>query len=157
MGFSFRNGILRAARRHDGRQSVTLQRFGFFSELAHGHQEGGSIREWQQGASYDDQARVAGYLDSGAPLAATSAPAVDVLHPDRPVIGPTTVLTDGEWVWPSDLAHFVRRHGVTVPASFRERMRRVGWLVPTMTDEQVGDVALRVRQGIGGRSEPAGS
>jgi len=32
-------------------------------------------------------------------------------------------LTDGRWVWPSDLGHYVREHGITLPSDFVEHVR----------------------------------
>lgn len=39
-------------------------------------------------------------------------------------------LTDGEFVWPEGLAHYVERHAVRLPDWFVGRMREHGWRVP---------------------------
>jgi hypothetical protein len=39
-------------------------------------------------------------------------------------------LTDGQWVWPEGLAHYVQRHWVCLPDEFMETMRSNGWRVP---------------------------
>jgi hypothetical protein len=39
-------------------------------------------------------------------------------------------LTDGEWVWPQGLAHYVQRHWVCLPDEFVETMRVNSWRVP---------------------------
>jgi hypothetical protein len=36
-------------------------------------------------------------------------------------------LTDGEWVWPEGLAHYVERHAVVLPEIFIEHCRSRGW------------------------------
>jgi hypothetical protein len=38
-------------------------------------------------------------------------------------------LTDGEWVWPQGLPHYVRCHGIRLPPPFIESMRKAGWRV----------------------------
>jgi hypothetical protein len=38
-------------------------------------------------------------------------------------------LTDGEWVWPEGLAHYIERHSVILPEEFRAKMRQCGWAV----------------------------
>jgi hypothetical protein len=38
--------------------------------------------------------------------------------------------TDGEWIWPEGLAHYVERHNVVLPDEFVETMRRNSWKVP---------------------------
>ncbi|MEU9407859.1 hypothetical protein AB0E08_19555 [Streptomyces sp. NPDC048281] len=46
------------------------------------------------------------------------------------LVGCSSLLTDGAWVWRRDLAHYVGRHGVMLPAEFVERMRGFDWKPP---------------------------
>jgi hypothetical protein len=39
-------------------------------------------------------------------------------------------LTDGVWVWPEGLAHYVECHGVRLPDEFLATMESHGWTVP---------------------------
>lgn len=39
-------------------------------------------------------------------------------------------LTDGEWVWPEGLPHYVERHGVILPEEFVATASARGWRVP---------------------------
>ena len=39
-------------------------------------------------------------------------------------------LTDGEWVWPEGLAHYLENHDVILPAEFVDSMRARNWTVP---------------------------
>jgi hypothetical protein len=39
-------------------------------------------------------------------------------------------LTDGEWVWPEGLQHYIERHSVRLPEEFIESMIGKGWKVP---------------------------
>jgi hypothetical protein len=39
-------------------------------------------------------------------------------------------LTDGEWVWPEGLPHYVEKHHVRLPDEFVATMRRRRWRVP---------------------------
>jgi hypothetical protein len=39
-------------------------------------------------------------------------------------------LTDGIWVWPEGLAHYVECHGVHLPSEFVRTMRRRNWRIP---------------------------
>lgn len=45
-------------------------------------------------------------------------------------------LTDGEWVWPEGLPHYVERHGVTLPDEFAAAAAVRAWIPPPL--EQVG-------------------
>lgn len=38
-------------------------------------------------------------------------------------------LTDGEWVWPEGLEHYVEEHGLFLPDEFIDSMRRHKWMV----------------------------
>jgi hypothetical protein len=38
-------------------------------------------------------------------------------------------LTDGVWVWPEGLAHYVETHSVRLPKEFIDHMRSQGWRV----------------------------
>jgi hypothetical protein len=39
-------------------------------------------------------------------------------------------LSDGEWLWPEGLAHYVERHSVRLPDEFIQTMRSHSWQVP---------------------------
>ena len=39
-------------------------------------------------------------------------------------------LTDGQWVWPQGLAHYIERHWVCLPEEFADTMRSNSWRVP---------------------------
>lgn len=43
-------------------------------------------------------------------------------------------LTDGEWVWPQGLVHYVEEHAVSLPEPFVRTMKRHEWQVPDLTD-----------------------
>jgi len=43
-------------------------------------------------------------------------------------------LTDGEWMWPEGLAHYVECHNVMLPEEFVESMRTNQWRVPDVAD-----------------------
>jgi hypothetical protein len=42
-------------------------------------------------------------------------------------------LSDGEWVWPEGLVHYIRNHDVCLPDDFIETMRQNDWTVPAVT------------------------
>jgi hypothetical protein len=42
----------------------------------------------------------------------------------------STCLTDGDWVWPAGLAHYVEVHQVPLPDEFLAAMQRNQWQVP---------------------------
>ncbi|HET6249536.1 MAG TPA: hypothetical protein VFE47_17745 [Tepidisphaeraceae bacterium] len=55
-------------------------------------------------------------------------------------------LTDGEWVWPEGLAHYIGKHSVTLPDAMIESMRRRGWKVPVVPRHVKYDVLGKPNQ-----------
>jgi hypothetical protein len=45
-------------------------------------------------------------------------------------------LTDGEWVWPEGLAHYVESHNICLPDKFILTMQKNSWSIPTKIDFQ---------------------
>jgi hypothetical protein len=39
-------------------------------------------------------------------------------------------LTDGQWLWPQGLAHYVEKHWVCLPDEFVDTMRSNSWQIP---------------------------
>ena len=52
-------------------------------------------------------------------------------------IGRLHLLTDGKWVWWSDLAHCVRRHHVELDPVLVAHARGNHWAVPQLGDEEL--------------------
>ena len=51
----------------------------------------------------------------------------------------TANLTDGVWVWPEGLAHYVELHYVKPPDVFLDHMRSNGFSVPKIAEERSGN------------------
>ncbi len=66
------------------------------------------------------------YLESAAVLIARRSRTIDEIVPVRGPVVPSSVLTDGEWVWSASHAYYVRTHRVRVPDEFRQYVDRVG-------------------------------
>lgn len=79
----------------------------------------------------DERLLIPGYLRSGWPYACWRGLSYCRLDcgADFREMG-SRCLTDGEWVWPEGLAHYVEAHDIRLPEEFVESMRRRGWQVP---------------------------
>jgi hypothetical protein len=66
-------------------------------------------------------------------LAATSGFVSDILSPDSAVIGGLHLLTDGQWLWYSDLAHYVERYHVALDPCFVAHAQSKNWTVPQLS------------------------
>ena len=46
----------------------------------------------------------------------------------------STDQTDGEWVWPKGLAHYIEHHSVALPEEFIQTMINNRWVCPGVND-----------------------
>ncbi len=104
-----------------------LQRVGFFRELRHGDPEGDSLAAARRAEAQPHQADVVRYLRACPVLIASPGPVRDVLQDDGDFIGTPSVHTDGVWAWPGDLAAYVERYHLALPAPFLEHLIAQGF------------------------------
>jgi len=110
-----------------------LQRTGFFREMPHGEPTDPCLADARNPAPTPHEDRIAAYLDAGHVYIATPGFTRDVFDPGKS-IGPAHYLTDGRFLWPGDLAHYVRTYHVRLATPFIEHMLAHGWMVPTSVD-----------------------
>jgi hypothetical protein len=110
--------------------TARLIRVGFFHELRHALPGDPSLRDAVQPLAHADETRIVRYLREGKRFVAFDEVTRDLLDPHATPIGMSAVLTDGEYAWPSDLAHYVERYHVRVPDEFIAHMAENGWRVP---------------------------
>ncbi|WP_165988051.1 hypothetical protein [Streptomyces sp. YIM 98790] len=113
---------------------------GFFQELEHGDPDGGSLVESVGKGDENVQELMADYLSGGYVIATTGQSAVDILDDRRPRSGTVDVRTDGVWVWSGDLAYYVRKYNVALPAELIARARDHGWECPAPGEEELARV-----------------
>ena len=46
-------------------------------------------------------------------------------------------LTDGVWLWPQGLSHYVRDHDIVLPSEFMKHVKRNHWKIPDITPPQL--------------------
>ena len=109
---------------------------GFYAQLRHGDPEGPDLMAAVRRPVENLPRRaVARYLRSCLVLAATSETSMDAIDSSDVSPLPINIHTDGRYVWPEDLAHYVEKYGVSVPADLVERAVRGS--VPDFDSEQV--------------------
>jgi hypothetical protein len=110
-----------------------LIRVGFFREMPHGRPGDPSLAEARASAPAPHQAELAAYLDAGHLYIATPSLGLDVFDRKTRIASPH-YLTDGRYVWPGDLAHYVRKYNVRLTGEFFEHAMVGGWKVPPGVD-----------------------
>ena len=119
-------------------------RVGFFRELRHGDPQGPSLRETQGALSAEKCEAAAHYLEVAPTLAATPGYVGDVLDPSNTMIGSPDLKTDGDWMWPADLAYYVRRYQVALPESFLLHMQSMNWDPPALSRRRLHELTEAV-------------
>ncbi|MFE2849938.1 hypothetical protein ACFXJO_02245 [Streptomyces lavendulae] len=114
---------------------------GEFRELKHGSPQGPSLiaAVRSEGDPYEED--LVRYLRAGSVVAATGSAVYDFLSPTDEFIDGLHLLTDGEWLWYTDLAHYVERYHVPVDDRFVDHARHRGWVPPQLSDDQLVQIA----------------
>jgi hypothetical protein len=127
-----------------------LKRVGFFREVREVLQEDvsglPSLQDAVRSTGHPDEARILAYLEEGVCLAACGGVMPDVLAPSPGVMTSPDYLTDGDWLWPGELAHYVAHHHVALPDDFVAHMRENGWVVPGLGRTEVAALWEQVKR-----------
>lgn len=121
---------------------IPLLRAGFFRELPHGDRSGPSLRE-ANGRLGHEARDVVSYLRGGGVVATTGQVATDWFDANQKS-GPLEVRTDGRWAWPGDLAFYVERYAVELPAEFVAWMLANDWKCRQLSDDELLEVESRL-------------
>jgi hypothetical protein len=81
----------------------------------------------------DDRERIVAYLQSGTVCVTWAGRAPCRFTECGRLLG-SSDLTDGQWLWPKGLEHYVVAHDVCLPEAFVETMRANGWQVSPALD-----------------------
>jgi hypothetical protein len=109
--------------------STELVRVGFFREMRHAEPGDPALIAARRDDAQPDEDAIAAYLDAGHVMVASPGTTKDIFDPAKRT-GPPHYMTDGRYLWPGDVAHYVRTYHVALPADFLDHMRMNGWRVP---------------------------
>lgn len=79
--------------------------------------------ELERSADAGLKRRILGFLSGGGIVLRSPVLREDRLDPSRRDAVPLGYLSDGEWIWPLEMAFYLEQHGVLPEAEFREHMR----------------------------------
>ena len=119
---------------------MRVRHVGFYSDLPHGLPSEPTLRNAVSDSAVEEEREMVNYLSAGALFIACPGVVHDILSDSDVVIGSPDILTDGVWAWPRDLAYYVGRYHVRLPAAFVEHARRNRWSIPR--DVDVGSLTL---------------
>ena len=116
-----------------------IKRAGFYREIggqATTADDSPSLREAVQDSGPWDEDRILAYLESALEIYTTMGAERDALTGEEWITGSGSLMTDGAWLWPVDLVHYVRRHHAALPQEFLDHIRANNYTAPAVPDEQ---------------------
>lgn len=108
---------------------------GFFREFEHGRPDGPSLREAMRDSGKPGESRIAAYLRDAPILLHALGPVTDVFEPTGDYICAPNIRTDGVYAWPEDLAYYVERYHVELPAEFLKHIAAAKWKPPSRSTQ----------------------
>lgn len=114
---------------------MKLKRFGFFADMPK-DEAARLLENLQSEQPRPNEQAVLTYLRGGRQLLAIPGLSRNLLNPEKEIIGPPHVFSDGEWVWTADAIFYVEKYHIGVPADFLYRMEHQRWQCPPVDNPQ---------------------
>jgi hypothetical protein len=119
---------------------IILRPVGFFEELGVSAHYTGKMREVIQGVAAPNEQMIVDYLNSGYVLLDAPETAVDVITGKTRIIGASSLVSDGTWVWRTDLSHYLANYHLSFPADFTEHLIRCGYSIPMLSESDLATI-----------------
>lgn len=114
---------------------MKVKTVGYYKEMPHADNVNESIFDFINKEDDSLIEDICGYLESGIEFVVSPGMVDDVINPEKGPAGITSTYTDGKWLWPGDLAYYVRNYKLKLPDAFIETMRKSGWKVTTTMED----------------------
>ena len=116
---------------------MNLIRIGFYKEMSHAEKTDPSIFDHLHSPFTEkEKALICSYLQRGEVLVACCGFSNDIVNPEKGVAGVPSILTDGTFVWPGDLAYYVNHYNLSLPSAFIQHMMQNNW-TPMIDSEKL--------------------
>ncbi|MEU0278418.1 hypothetical protein [Streptomyces sp. NPDC006195] len=100
-----------------------------------------------------DEPRILEYISSGTEIFSAMGAERDVISHDEWIPGAGSLVTDGTWLWPVELQHYVHRYHVELPDDFMAAVRASKYIAPTVLRGRAEEI---VREVFGRSTSAAG-
>ena len=114
---------------------MNIKTQGYFKEMPHGTSTCPSIKDYIGKEDRNMVEKICTYLSSGVAIAETPGIVNNVINPEKGVAGSPTALTDGTWVWPGDLAYYVKNYRLKLADEFIKTMQDNNWTIHLKLDD----------------------
>lgn len=118
-----------------------LKRVGFFRELRHGTPDGPGLAESIRSIAAANEDKIIRYLRLSPTFAASGPMVDDAIDPSNKSVAPLETATDGQWVWPRDLAYYVETYHIELPGDFVSYMQEQDWRPPELSANDLARLA----------------
>ncbi|MET9363659.1 hypothetical protein ABZX93_22480 [Streptomyces sp. NPDC006632] len=128
-----------------------IKRMGFFHDNA---ATASHLRDSVRPVGDPDEQRLIDYLRSGTEIYSTMGAEHDVVTGDERIAGSGSLVTDGTWLWPVELVHYLRRYHIALPHAFVEHVRGNGYTCPDVPPQTALAICDECFQAEDGHAAP---
>jgi hypothetical protein len=89
--------------------------------------------------------RVLGFLGGGGTVLRSPGLTEDLVDPSLPPRVPLGYASDGEWIWPLEMAYYLDRHAILPDKEFLDHMRERGFEAPEPGPEALAEASRLLR------------
>lgn len=127
-----------------------IKRVGFFREFEPQDADlsAPSIHDAVRPHGMDDESGILAYLSSGTEIFSAMGAERDVITGDEWLPGAGSLVTDGTWMWPVELHHYVKRHHAELPEDFLATVRSTRYTAPAVSRDRVEEIVREVFGGL---------
>ena len=108
---------------------------GYYKEMPHGKDTDNSILDFINKGSQDNIDMIYQYLKSGVEFIVSPEVTHDIISPEKGTSGTASSYTDGIWLWPGDLAYYVKNYKLQLPDEFISTMAQNNWKISKTLDD----------------------
>ena len=119
---------------------MKLKTVGYYKEMVQGRETDPSIYDFINKENADIIKNICNYLNQGIAFIVSPGTVSDVIHPENGTVGISSSYTDGVWLWPGDLAYYVKKYSLKLPEEFVDTMQKNNWKVSYKLCEEDSDI-----------------
>ncbi len=112
------------------KKKMNLKSIGYYKEMLQGKETDPSIHDVVKKGDASLVNKICKYLSNGTAVIVCPGVTTDVIANATGAVGTGSSYTDGIWLWPDDLAYYVKKYNIALPDDFLDTMKANGWNNP---------------------------
>ncbi|MCR5627408.1 MAG: hypothetical protein K6F99_08820 [Lachnospiraceae bacterium] len=114
---------------------MKLKTVGYYKEMPHGRKTNNSILDSINKEKPENIEKIYQYLRGGVEFIVSPEITQDIIAPEKGTSGIASSYTDGIWLWPGDLAYYVKNYNLKLPDEFISTMKDNDWQISKTIDD----------------------